>query len=63
MFEKVSPRHHKHDPVPVEEMIEHMEASEVHGMDDRVSLSSEDSMIVRDDEKGSRHFVSVAYIG
>ena len=40
----------------VEELIESMESDVVHGMDDRVSISSEsseDSMIVRDDEQGT----------
>ena len=36
---------------PVEELIESMTSSKVEGMDDRLSESSEDSMIVREDTK------------
>lgn len=38
---------------PVQELITSTESEVVHGMDDRVSLSSEDSMIVKDDVKGT----------
>lgn len=45
---------------PVEELIESMTSSKVEGMDDRLSESSEDSMIVRDDPKGDLRVVPLS---
>ena len=44
-----------HDPVPIHDLIQKVSGSEVEGMDDRVSLSSDDSMIIHDEKpkKGS----------
>ena len=40
-------------PIPTEELIKPEENAKVHGMDDRISVSSsEDSMVVREVEKG-----------
>ena len=39
--------------VAIEELIESVEGQEVHGMDDRVSLSSEDSMVIHEPHKGT----------
>ena len=45
------------DATPVEELIERMESDKVHGMDDRrMSDSSEDSMIIKDEPKGTRPY-------
>ena len=44
-----------HEPVPIVDLIQKVSGSEVEGMDDRVSLSSDDSMIIHDEKpkKGS----------
>ena len=42
------------DATPVEELIERMESDKVEGMDDRMSDSSEDSMIIKDEPKGTQ---------
>ena len=43
----------RQEQAPIEELIERVESSKVEGMDDRLSESSEDSMIVREEPKGS----------
>ena len=38
------------DPVPIDDLIQKVSGTEVEGMDDRVSLSSDDSMIIHDEK-------------